>query len=219
MNPADTFYIRKSRLGYWEVIPFNVGYHNIMNPSAGAAFFWQSNLGLAPGKPFPDEREIIAALSNNDMKKRRAARGYLEMNRSEDSFQRIFASCQSPDEITWTGVGILDVMVRTDGTTHTLSIGKIKEALKKSADSLSPGLETLAAVAIAIDPSDTTDLERVAKRTLAEKDLAEVKYDIVRILRYSTRIRNKVLELEPEWAGLSKAEIEALGRMDIFSLP
>jgi hypothetical protein len=219
MNPAETFYVSKSHRGFSAVTPVNLGYKSITDPSPAAIFFWKRTIGPTSGLA-PKPREIIGALSSTGIQQKRAVRGYLEMNRSWESFGELFDQCKTPEEIIWTAIGILDVMVRTGQTTDVLAIERINKIFNEKPRSLiAPELKAVAAMELARVAKETTFLQQVAKQPLSASEVVNVKPDMIRILRYSEFVRTKLIELNPQWAGFSKADIEALGRMDIFSLP
>ena len=169
--------------------------------------------------------EIGQALFSQDLATRILARGYLQVNDDESFFRPFYyASNSTPEEIIWIAVGAAAEYARCDQAGFSESAIQLKETIHAESSAIAPGFKALAAFTLAAVTTqremDMADFERMAKVPLTEADLKDVKYDIIRILRYSPRMRQKLIDLNPPWAGFSKAEIEALGRTDnIFSLP
>jgi hypothetical protein len=109
-------------------------------------------------------------------------------------------------------------------TSAGLSVENFHEKLNEllaSTNSVNRGLQVLAAITEAKwYPSNPADLKHImAKQPANEKEIAGVRYDLIRILRNSPGMRKELIALHPPWAGFSKAEIEALSQDNIFSLP
>lgn len=225
-NPGYTFEIHPSQEPNEEYVSaFDLGYRNLSNPSASSIFYWHAAIGSTQGSA-PDLTEIRGALCTNDPAIRNFARGYLEVNQPADdtSLNALFPNDATAEETVMNAVSVAAVYVRCDLTASPSALWLKRTIETSPAPAISGGLKALASVALASTSTqpetDAADMGQMAKQSLTQEDLRDVKYDLIRILRYSPRMRQKLAELNPPWAGFSKAEIESLGKMDtLFSLP
>ena len=216
-NPGEGFYISKQKADW--IQPLDLGYRNIFAPAETAVYFWYATIGSAEGA-FPNPTEILNALSSTNTATVERSRAYMQMNQAAESWDALFAAAKTPREIVWASVAMASVEDRSDQAACLAAGEKLRQVLS-STNSVSLGVQVLAAITEAQAWSnEISDLERIANQPASEKELSSVLYDIIRILRDSPRMRQKLMELNPPWVGFSKAEIEALGRTDkIFSLP
>jgi hypothetical protein len=222
-NPGRTFCVQPGRVEpYCNVQPlavtgFNPKVHEV---SPGALAYWRTEFDETAQTP-PSAAQLVDVLAANDGRVRAKARRYLDLTLSISLKGDPTAKATSLEQVVWFDVAALGVSVRMDlgGPISITESARLKKALKEEDWSGKPGLKALAAMEVARIERDTTFLEQVAKQPLTAAEIADAKYDMIRITRLSEFLRNKLLELNPPWVGFSKGEIEALTDKDIFSLP
>jgi hypothetical protein len=222
-NPSRTFSVQTGRAEqYCDVQPLAVtGFDpKVHEVSPGAFAYWRVELNPAAQTP-PTLDQLMDALAARDRQVRGNARRYLDLTLSVFLQQEVPAKVTPFEKGIWTDVAFLDVEARMDfsGPIFTGFSARLKKALKEEDWAGHPGLKALAAMEVARTEQDTSFLEQAARQPLSAAEIANVKYDMIQILRLSRFLRNKLLDLNPPWAGFSKAEIEALGQTNIFSLP
>src|ERR1035437_475726 len=239
-SPNRTFHVSVAHEGLWVTPLTCVGYKLAASPTPGALFYWRTEVN-----PFtqgaPTDSELVDALTSKEVRIRAAARNYLDMALPLSQMNALvsqglpaerlvwvpetlrpgMAHSQglAADRAVWVAVAVLSVMTRADVPAWPPAAARLKQVLAENALSDKPALQALAAMEFARVEKDGTLLEQAAKRPLSALEIADVAPDTVRNLRYSAFVRKKLLELSPEWAGFSKAQIESLGQTNIFSLP
>ena len=224
-NPNRTFFVS---LGYHQicfvrpltVILFYGSGHDV---TPALLSFWKSNVD-STAKALPTEKQLIDTLADNDPRVRLAARNYIEFDLFEmfSKLGNLLSKSDTLEKSMWVAIANLNVVAYTDPEgpiLHLPETDKMEKALKEEDWSGNTGLKALVAMEVARVTRDTTFLEQVAKQPLSVTAIANVKPDIIRTLRVSPYSRGKLLALNPQWAGFSKAEIEALSQTNIFSLP
>ena len=148
------------------------------------------------------------------------ARNYIEWSWRVVEKDKLVSEATTTEKGIWTAVGALSwARTRPVGWGRMPASGRLRKALQDDQELADkPGLKALAALELARVTQDTTFLEQVAKRPLSASEITEVKPDMTRILLGSEFVWRKLLELNPQWAGFSKAEIEGLPA-NLFSLP
>jgi len=224
-NPNRTFFVTQAHNGVWVIYPLTVilfhGENHQLTPALLS--YWQSEID-STAQDLPTDNQLINALSSNDLQIRSAARNYVELDISElfSKLGGLLSKSDTLEKSMWVAIANLNVVACTDPEgpiLHLPEMDKMEKALKEEDWSGNTGLKALVAMEVARVTRDTTFLEQVAKQPLSVSAIANVKPDIIRTLRVSSYLRDKLLELGPQWAGFSKAEIQALGQTNIFSLP
>ncbi len=214
-SPQLTFFISTERGGICSATPLTVvpfSYEQKMeNPTPGSIYFWQTDVnGSSQG--VPSATELIEALASTNTLIRLAARNYVWMNQSLIPLDSL-AQTAPRREAVWVSLASLSFVdrVEQDGPIAGASIMELEKRLKEVWPG-DPGLKALAAVELASLARNTNFLSDMAGKSLSERDLAGVRYDLIRVLRSSQFIRSFLSELNPPWAGFSKADIAALGQ-------
>ena len=222
-NPGRTFSVQTDRVEqYCDVQPlavtgFNPKVHEV---SPGALAYWRAEFDETAQTP-PTLDQLMDALADKNGRTRAKARRYRDLTLSV-SLGRLPDKVIPFEKGIWTDIAFLGEEVRMDigGPVFLTSSARLKEALKEQDWSGHPGLKALATMEVARTERDTTFLDQAAKQPLSAAEIANVKLDMIRILRLSEFLRTKLLGLSPQWAGFSKAEMEALGHTDnLFTLP
>jgi hypothetical protein len=211
--------------GVYFTVPGTVGPGRLVDDGiggirAGDLYLWQSEIDPAIKGP-PTLSQIVDALASKDPRVRSVARNYIEMCWRVVDEAALVSEAGSTEKGIWTTVGVIN-----RARTRSVALGKgpasdrMRKALQDDQELADkPGLKALAAMELARVTEDATFLEQVAKRPLSASEIADVKPDMIRSLRYSEFVRQKLLELNPPWAGFSKAEIQGLDLTNVFSLP
>ena len=244
-DPSTAILVSLSSDGTCSVMPtsiFNIDTHEV---TPTMLYFWRSEIDSS-SQGVPTEDQVIDALASPDARTRAAARNYCSLCGLAMDPDELVRHAPAGDKAFWTAVGMLDVHVRSRGATHTASIERIRQTLSdKSSASISPNLRVLASAELVRvlrghmavieegknpPPSLKAKVQRnlddalgfldqATKISLASHDVANVKHDMTRVLRYSKPVRDKLIEQKVQWPGFSQADIEALGDPNIFSLP
>jgi len=187
---------------------------------AADLYLWQSEIDPAIKGP-PTLSQIVDALASKDAHVRSVARNYIEMCWRVVDGAALVSEATTTEKGIWTTVG-----VNNGARTRSVALGKgpasdrMRKALQDDKELTDkPGLRALAAMELARVTEDATFLEQAAKQPISASEIADVKPDMIRSLRYSEFVRQKLLELNPPWAGFSKAEIQGLDLTNVFSLP
>ncbi len=185
----------------------------------GAKLYWQTEVNPLV-KEFPSQIELLGGLANSSTVIRGAARHYFDMTQPLANFERVLTEPVPAAQAVWTAVGVLAVMTRADVPAWPSAAACLRKLLSDTnALSDQPALRALGATELARVEKDASFLEQASKRPLSPSELTAVEPDLIRNLSYSAFVREKFLELNPNWAGFSKAVIEGLRQTNIFSLP
>jgi beta-lactamase regulating signal transducer with metallopeptidase domain len=222
-DPDRTFAITAPRDGGCEIMPslvFSWGIAVTVHATGGmpgALDFWRREVNALAQGP-PSQEQLIESFASTNARVRWAARMYAVW---EPIDTRALEAPAAPTvEGIWAAVGLLGARELTEEVRRVRPALWLETALRDDTVLTNwPALRALAAVECARVTQDATLLERAAKQPLSESEIAQVKPDMIRNLRYSAFVRQKLVELNPQWAGFSKAEIEELGRTNIFQLP
>jgi hypothetical protein len=226
-SPNRTFCIERSRsaaLTNLLVTPLTVVPYKPVDggapPTPGALLYWRVEINPL-AKEAPTDSEFTDALASHQARVRFAARNYLDMTLPLAQVHRLLTQPAPADRAVWVAVGVLSVLTRSEEVAAWPAAAASLRSVLSDTEALAdkPALRALAVTELARAEKDPMFLEEAAKRPLSAAQIADVKLDLIRNLRYSSFVRSKLLELNPRWAGLSTPEIEALGQTNIFSLP
>jgi hypothetical protein len=218
-SPYNTFYISLLHSGVSQVwplaaVPFDP--RRLQRPSAGALAYWRMEVDLSGASP-PTAEMLIDALANGSARTRSAAQNYLGLAPSAVT-EGLAGEAASTEKAIWTAIGVERVLAPGESRGFPFAVEPLKKAIEQGS-AISPGLRALAAAEVARAGGGVALLEYAARQPLSAVELAPVRLDMIRILRCSEPVRKSLAALSPPWAGFSKQEIEALGRLDYFSLP
>ena len=185
-------------------------------PAPGALHYWRSQVdAMAPAAP--TRSDLIDALASDQEETRLAARYYIDFARDQASLDDLVSQARPMEKAAWVAVGVISVYSQ-DNTAPQLTVLTMRSALNDDLPG-QPGLKALLAMEFARTAQDTTFLKTAAKLPLSATEITGVKRDIEEALRRSPPLREKLLELNPQWAGFSRPEVEALGETNAFVAP
>jgi hypothetical protein len=212
-NPTKTFYIRPDASNRLIIQAGNLNSDEIPAPRPGALSFWTIEIGPA-ANGVPSSDEIATALASANARIRWAARAYLEATIWTTPFDKIVADSIPPEKGVWMALGILNVLVRsTNHITHYPSVERLqKECSEDFYLKGDPKCAILVACELARVAQDTKGLELVAKRKLTQNDLSGVMSDLCWSARGSRLLCDKIVQLNPDWAGFSKDTMMSLDK-------
>jgi hypothetical protein len=244
-HPGTMFYVSFSGDDTYDITPTTPASTFVHEISPTAIFFWQNEIG-STALGASTESDLVDALASVDARVRSEARKYCELCSPRISSDAVVRHAPPGEKALWTAVGMLSIHARVPGTTHLASLERIRRELEnEGSSSNSPGIRALAAMELVRVAGYTLDVvkrqqalnhpvpdeiitrangdsmawERLVGIELSPASVSKVKYDMIRVLRYSKPVRDKLIELKVHWPGFSQADIEALGKTNIFSLP
>lgn len=186
-------------------------------PRPGAFLWWTMHLGPVNGD-VPQREQVIDKISSPDRTIRSAARAYFAAvmwHHQDYDIERWMKETKGAERALWVCLAGTDIFVRTEGTTLTAAIKRMKkEATREFLMTADPGLALLTALELGRVAHDTRYLDVLSRRTFAPGDLSGVVADANRICRQSQQVRQKLTELgmdwltsaEPKLAGLANAQ-------------
>ena len=212
-NPTKSFYIRlNSKRGFHVIRASNLTTDRQAVPR-GALCLWQLGIGKPRGDE-PQDAEIRAALAHHDPAIRHVARNYLQAVAWSVPLDQWVTKTEDSEIALWTAIGITSMMVRIEkGATHVATIDRLKREIGNEASfsGLSPELAVLTAFELARLANEPTGLDLVAKRDLSEHDFSGIRADLLRMVRSSGYLREKLATMDFGWLGFTPEVLEGLG--------
>jgi hypothetical protein len=205
-----------------EFWPITLGYGNpFAMPRAAAVRFWELEIGK-PANGTPTMDEVVAAMSDRNPGKRRAAQLY----------QKAASVNYPPNELTkkitdsekklwvWLAVMIPPLTFAKDSEFFVSSFSNnfvpLSNDLKQVQD---PRLALLWSLELARAKQDTSYLDAIVSgHKFSEADIAGIKPDVYKVARVSKSVREKCIQLKLDVPEFSPENLRELERTNLFHL-
>lgn len=188
-NPTKTFLVH-SQDGKFFITAVNLVSDERRSVPPGALLLWDVEVGGQRGPAGPEEEQIVIALATPAMQVRQAARNYLESQIWTVNVEQWWSRGFSAEQILWSCVGLMSILVRLEDATHSPSVETMKRlATPEFLMQGEAGLAVTVALDLARLAKDLTALRIVESRKLTSTDLAGIVSDACRIAALSTDVR------------------------------
>ena len=131
---------------------------------------------------------------------------------------RLVREAATKEEALWTAVGMLSFLRRDPQFTHAASLERLRQefdpGLLAQGDA---GLAAVVALEMLRDHGDGRALDLLAKRPIADSDLAGVRSDIMVLLRRTKALRDGLAARGIHWFGLTPQALAGLGTNSVFA--
>jgi hypothetical protein len=221
-NPCKSFKIApvdKSRL---QIIPKRLDEWNpLAHPRDLAVRFWEVEIGRAANGT-PSAREVAAAMSDANPRKRWAARAYLEAAEMNYTWADLIRKDATPEETVWAALGVEEArfhgindtaffrMLETQGLPITNALAHVTDA----------SVALLALLESAKEQRDADRLEAIARQHhFTGAEIASILPDIYRMAHQSKLVLDKLKTMKLDAPELSPESLHELENTNLFILP
>jgi hypothetical protein len=196
-NPTKTFSVQANQNGFF-ITAVNLVAEKPGPIPAGVNHLWDVAAERS-GQGARTRERLIAALATLEQEVRYGARNYLESVIWRVRADELIACESSIVQKLWTCIGITSILVRTEQATHLMSIETMRRlATTEFLFTGEPEIAVMTALDLARLTKDSSALEIVIKRDLAENFLKSVIRDICRVAALSEFVRKTLREMKAD---------------------